>query len=159
MGKVLAVAGVALVVLALAAMSAVFIVLAPDTVAYPPAPAARTSEAPVQPAPDPVIVSGTVVLKLTWDTAKFGDRLSCTGEGEYADIAYGAQVVVTDPAGKTIGLARLTTGVLQEPGCTFQFAASVPGGHEFYGVEVANRGRSQFSAAQLAAPIELPLGE
>lgn len=150
MKLVLAVAGMALV--ALGAVAAVLVALLPGTQANP---SAAPSQAPVAAASaTSLTINGEVVLEVTFDSVKSGDWPSCTGTGSYADLASGAQVVVTDAAGKTVGLGRLDPGVRRERGCVFFFKVTdVPAGGEFYGVEVSGRGLAQYSAKQLTYPI------
>lgn len=157
MKLVAAVAGVTLVVLA--ALAAVLVVLLPtaqpDPVMSPAPQMAISSSAPAA----PLTINGEVVLEVTFDSVKSGDWPSCSGVGAYADLASGAQVVVTDAAGKTIGLGRLDAGVRRERGCVFFFKVSgVPAGGEFYGVEIVRRGRVQYSVAQLSYPIRQTIG-
>ncbi|WP_433445667.1 hypothetical protein [Nonomuraea sp. CA-141351] len=157
MTKVLIVAGVAFAVLA--AVAAVFIVISPGTEADPPAPPVQASPAQVAPPPTLLDVSGRVVLKTWPGQVEYGDHPACSGKGEYADIRQGAQVVVTDAAGKTIGVGKLGSGVHVEEGCVFRWALAVAPGADFYGVEVSHRGLSKYSAAQMSLPVELVLGE
>ncbi|MGP4092949.1 hypothetical protein [Nonomuraea sp. KM90] len=157
MKLVLAVAGVTLVVLA--AVAALFIVISPGTEADPPAPLIPTSPAQVAPPPALLDVSGRVVLKTWPDQVEYGDYPACSGEGEFADIRQHTPVVVTDASGKTIGVGKLGTGVHREEGCVFRWALAVAPGHDFYGVEVAHRGLSKYSAAQMNLPVELVLGD
>ncbi|AQZ67625.1 unnamed protein product [[Actinomadura] parvosata subsp. kistnae] len=152
MVKVLAVAGVVLVVLA--GVAAVFIVLSPGTETDPP-PAPVTPETTL-PA---LLVRGTVILKVTPDSVDLGDHPDCYGKGDFADVNLGAQIVVTDAAAKTIALGRLDDGMHQERGCVFEFSMAVPAGHEFYGVEIAHQGRQQYTAAQMNEPIEVTFGK
>lgn len=152
---VLAVAGMALAVMA--AVAAVFVILAPGTETDPPAPLVQASQ--VAPSVALMDVSGRVVLGTWPGQVEYGDHPACSGKGEYADIRQHAQVVVTDAAGKTIGVGKLGTGVHTEEGCVFRWALAVPAGHDFYGVEVAHRGLSRYSAAQMNLPVELVLGD
>jgi hypothetical protein len=159
MKLVLAVAGVALVVLA--AVSAVLIVISPGTEADPPAAppsqAAASRASTPQALPSLFSATGMVILEFTPDSVQLGDHPACSGKGEYADIGQGTQVVVSDATGKTIGLGKLGTGVHQERGCVFRFAITVPPGGQFYGIEVSHRGRNQYAAYELDS-IELNIG-
>lgn len=73
----------------------------------------------------------------------------CNGYKGYDDLKQGTQIVITDPAGTTIALAQLPIGEpLPDPtdntraaGCRFHFTVDVPDGHQFYGIEIAHRGR------------------
>lgn len=154
MVKGLAVTGVALV--ALTAIAAVLIALSPTTGADPPV--AATPVIASQAAPPPLVtLRGAVILERPWVSAKSGDApFSCMGTDSYADIHQGAQAVVTDAAGKTVGLGLLGAGQREERGCVFQFeVANVPAGQTFYGVEVPRSGRRQYTASQVASHFEL----
>lgn len=94
-----------------------------------------------------------------------GDNTKCEGRGGYADLTKTAQVVVTDAAG-----AVVATGAIDDFGtrtndygriirCVFTFTVyGVPAGHDFYGVEVAHRGKLTYSAEQLRNPLQLEIG-
>lgn len=70
----------------------------------------------------------------------------CSPGGGYSDIHPGAQVTVTDPAGKTLGVGQLDDGNDYGGGCIFSFSVGgVPAGAKFYGIEVAHRGIVQFT--------------
>lgn len=154
MAKGLALAG-GVAVLMLAAIAAVVLALSPSTVADPPAMAPVVAS---QAAPPPLVtLRGAVILERPWVSAKSGDApFSCMGTDSYADIHQGAQAVVTDAAGKTVGLGLLGAGQREERGCVFQFeVANVPAGQTFYGVEVPRSGRRQYTASQVASHFEL----
>ncbi|MER5703466.1 hypothetical protein ABT023_16195 [Micromonospora sp. NPDC002296] len=126
----------------------------PEPAAAPPssAPAART-------------VAGTLMLDdpdgYSW-TATTG----CRGKGGYDDVSPGAQIVVTDSAGATIGLGKLGDGILETgpgatvpDGCKFTFTIpAVPTGKGFYGVEISKRGKVQYPEAQMFGALALTLG-
>lgn len=92
------------------------------------------------------------------------DDVHCGGMGGYDDIAAGAQVKVTDAAGKTVGVGVLGGGIMSGSGPTrtCEFGFQVPGvrpGAGFYGVEVAHRGVVSYPEAQIAAGwVALSLG-
>lgn len=124
-----------------------------DDAAPPPAPTDTTTA-------KTIVVSGT--LDLTGDVlVGGGDATTCSGWGGYDDIQPGATVVVTNPAGTTIGVGELATGktINSEPPrqCQFAFRIEVPAGLGFYGVEVSHRGRVQFTEAD-APYVKLTLG-
>lgn len=118
------------------------------------------------PAPAPFSVSGSMALELggfIWSS----DADVCSGKGGYDDIHGGAQVVITDAANTTIAIGALEPGIpTRDPGrpgyateCRFPFSiADVPGGHEFYGVEISHRGKLQYTREQMASPLEFSLG-
>lgn len=85
----------------------------------------------------------------------------------YADVAAGAQVIVTDPTGTVVGTGTLGAGKVEvnpklgSPAkiCTFPFTVtSVPTGLSTYGIHVSHRGVLQFREADLAGPVILELG-
>lgn len=117
-------------------------------------------------APAMINISGTIAVRGgVSQNGLDGEACATTGAG-YKDIQAGVQVVITDAASKTVALATLGPGTMRRPGgpddferhCVFSFAAPAPAGHDFYGVEVSHRGRVQFTAAQVKAPLELTLG-
>lgn len=118
--------------------------------------------------PESVTAVPTAALKVDGSVTVVGqspqvvtqDELTCQGGGGYDDIRQGAQVVVSDSAGKTVALGQLGAGSWKRGvGCIFLFTvADVPAGEKFYGLEVSHRGRVQYTAAQLAAPVELSIG-
>ena len=84
----------------------------------------------------------------------------CHVSGTYPDIAEGAQVIITDAASKTVAIGRLGQGRANDRhDCVFPFAVrGVPAGLGFYGVEVAKRGRVQFTEAEMRSGAALQLG-
>jgi hypothetical protein len=92
-----------------------------------------------------------------------------TGDG-YNDIKTGAQVVITDSAGATVGIGSLIggelTASLTNPDsmigatCTFKFFVHVAKKSDFYGVHVGNeaRGVVQYSAGDVAGGVDLVIG-
>lgn len=111
----------------------------------------------------------TIVGKLRLDDASAGWKVNqpchalSTG---FADVAEGAQVTVTNPAGTVVGLGKLGGGVIEvhpvygDPAkvCSFPIRVTgVPAGLGRYGVEVAHRGVVRFNEVDLAQPITLDL--
>ncbi len=102
------------------------------------------------------------------DTSTVG--LACVADDGYDDIDTGAQVVVTDEAGTTLGIGDLGIGILTTSSgdstgpadrCQFQFAVSdVPTGKKFYGVHVGNQARGilRYTADQITEPLTLTIG-
>jgi hypothetical protein len=100
------------------------------------------------------------------------DGESCSSEDGFGDVATGAQVVLSDGAGKTIAIGGLESGVAKfkplngstvygSPMCVYSFEwDSVPTGEQFYYVHVGNvnRGVVQFSESDLQAGPALTLG-
>lgn len=90
----------------------------------------------------------------------------CAGRGGYDDIAIGAPVTITGPAGEVVALGKLDvsnpTGFSEAKtptSCELRFSvAKVPPGKGFYGVEVSHRGAVKFDEAALAESVELKLG-
>lgn len=77
------------------------------------------------------------------------------GERFRDELRAGAQVVVTDPAGKTIGVGQLKSGKIEAGSCVLPFEAAVPAGAGIYGITVANRGPVQFPEARLIDRLRL----
>jgi hypothetical protein len=74
---------------------------------------------------------------------------ACAGKGGYGDIVPGAQVVVR-AGGDVVAAGSLDAGeLIQGRGCIIGFrVAEVPSGHDFYGVEVTQRGEIQVTESQ-----------
>lgn len=111
-------------------------------------------------------IAGYLTLErgqFTWDRTP---TPHCAGYRGYSDLTVGTQVVVTDPSGATIALTQLPVGEpTPDPAdntrairCVFRFEVNAPAGHQFYGIEVARRGRVQYTPAQLAGPVSLSIG-
>lgn len=95
---------------------------------------------------------------------------SCASATGYDDVQSGAQVTVTDAAGKVVAVGALQAGLVSElfdkeplrgfaSRCSFGFKVlGVAGGQDIYSVEVSHRGEVRFSRAQLDKPISLTLG-
>lgn len=112
--------------------------------------------------PPPMTVKGTFAIPPRpdgWGGAA-GARCETGSGGAFSDLRPGAQVVVSDAAAKTLALGELGPGRQDGiGGCVFAFTVkNVPSGQQFYGVEVAHRGRVQYPAEQLAKPLTLTLG-
>jgi hypothetical protein len=70
----------------------------------------------------------------------------------YADIAAGADVTVTDTAGRVIALGRLDAGTPTQPSeydCDFAFHVEDVPVVAIYGIEVSHRGVQRFSQRDL----------
>lgn len=100
-------------------------------------------------------VTGTVTLELD-DMTNSGT--ACWGKRGYADLKAGAPVVVTDAAGKTVGMGALDSGKEVSGQCILSFKVKdVPKGSDFYGVAVSHRGVVQFSADDITKSVRLSL--
>ncbi|MFF2518983.1 hypothetical protein [Streptomyces sp. NPDC058086] len=96
--------------------------------------------------PDTFTLTGD--FKLT-DGATDDGLGGCEGTGGYDDIAEGTSVTVYDAAGAVIATGSLGTSSYDAPTCTFDvFIDGVPGGEDFYKVEVSHRGTVQLNADQ-----------
>lgn len=91
----------------------------------------------------------------------------CTGTSGFDDIKAGAQVVITGPAGETVGVGQLEPGsTANDPDlsgrythCRFLFTVTgVPAGKRFYGIAVGHRDPLQETEADLKRPLQLTLG-
>lgn len=138
------IAGVAVIVMALAGCGK------GDAPAAPPTPASMN-------------ITGTLTLRTTSIGTGSADLPTdgspCYGTGGYSDIADGAQVTVTDAAGKVVGLGKLSAGAYQTDSCVFPFTVSgVVSGSQFYGIEVTHRGAVRYQGAAVKSPA-LTLGD
>lgn len=116
-------------------------------------------------APQPFSVKGFLTLKLG-QFAWYSTDDTCYGYQRYEDIRSGTQVVITDPAGKTVAMGHLEAGIPRhDPNdtnrvteCRFPIkVAGVPGEHAFYGIEISNRGKLDFPRDRMAGSLELTL--
>lgn len=120
----------------------------------------------VPPDTGPFAAVGTVTLTDPDGVGILTDAVTpgqdCLGIGGYSDISTGAQVVVTDAAGKTIAVGTLGQGSTDNTPsktsfgsttykrCVIPFTvAGIPTGEDFYGVQVGHRGAIQQTEAQL----------
>lgn len=71
----------------------------------------------------------------------------------YSDIHPGAQITVTDEAGRVLGLGQLEPGRAVPGGaCVLPFTVrDVPADRPFYGVEIVHRGIVRYPAATVAS--------
>jgi hypothetical protein len=100
-------------------------------------------------------VTGTVTLDLDNMT---NSGTACWGKRGFTDLKAGAPVVVTDAAGKTVGMGALDPGKEIGGRCVLSFKVKdVPKGSDFYGVAVTHRGVVQFSADDVKQPVSLSL--
>jgi hypothetical protein len=83
----------------------------------------------------------------------------CFVSGVFPDIATGTAVIITDASATTVAIGALSAGTGDSNVCVFRFAVpNVPAGKGFYGVEVASRGRVQFTEAEMRSGVRLTLG-
>lgn len=89
------------------------------------------------------------------------DGDDCTADDGYDDIEQGAQVVVSDQAGETLGVGNLGAGTLRSARCVFGFDIDgVPAGRRFYAVHVgnSNRGEVQHTEQEIRDGVDLSIG-
>jgi hypothetical protein len=116
--------------------------------------------------PPPFTITGTITVEGLGNSTGVEATRTCSGRGGYDDLHQGAQMVVTDQAGATVALGGVV-GSTVDPAdvvfgspkkCVLNFRVDgVPAGKGFYGVEVAHRGRAQYTEEQAKAPIALTL--
>lgn len=111
--------------------------------------------------PDPAFeMWGTVSLDRD---GVFSMNPECGGKGGYDDINPGATVTVYDAESKVLATGKLDKGKFagDKSGapCVFTFAVqNVPGGHDFYQVQVSNRGKVPVPSEQAKGLVTLTLG-
>jgi hypothetical protein len=91
------------------------------------------------------------------------DTCSAMAADGYSDITPGAQVAVTGPTGKTLGVGPLMTPMQVDAGgesqCEFTFTVSgLPRGLSEYGITVSHRGTLDYTWAQVQQPVIMTLG-
>ena len=136
--------------------------------------ATETSPTPTPTTTPSIFIAGVVStpLDLSAFTASGEDAaigVPCTSSAGYDDIHDGAQVIISDQTGTTIGLTTLGAGqLLAKEGdslfaarCAYKFQQTVPGGATFYGLHAgnANRGVVQYSPEDVRNLIQLTLGD
>jgi len=92
----------------------------------------------------------------------------CVGRAGYNDLTDTTQVVITDAAGTIVATGRVDGyGTDASQGsrgqsvtrCVFAFTVDgVPAGGDFYGVEVARRGKLTYPVGDLRKPLPLEIG-
>lgn len=128
--------------------------------------------------PQPITVKGTVTLVglvgsmygdsqeiVDYDTVGASDEAedgdSCAGDGGYSDLKGGAQVTITDDAGKTLGLGTLTPGALTptDHNCAFNFEVKdVDTSAKFFKIGVSHRDGPQYTLDDLKSGPALTIG-
>jgi len=119
----------------------------------PAEPAARTTAA----TSTSFSISGQVAVQ----AKDYSGPEGCSTNAGYADVAPGAQVVVTDQGGATVALGQLgsVTADHVHADCVYSISVDgVPTGKDFYGVQVTHRGAVQFTEDQVRSPISLTIG-
>ncbi|AXJ10862.1 hypothetical protein CFN17_15520 [Arthrobacter sp. PM3] len=82
----------------------------------------------------------------------------CKGYRGYADIATGAQVVITAD-GKTVGKGELGEGKYKGGWCEFPFTVSdIKADSKFFSVQVSHRGTIEYTREELEKGVSLSLG-
>lgn len=126
------------------------------------------SPAPAKPkGPEPITVTGQVTLDATGNGVLGDDGhkgSGCVGQNGYDDIAEGAQVVVRDDKGKTVGVAALEPGTMAtglyalNAHCDFPFSVpDVKTTSDYLSVEVSHRGEVQVKRTE-AGSVALTIG-
>jgi len=121
--------------------------------------------------PAQVHVRGTLSLGALAATPTGGTATNggpCQANQGYDDITAGATVAVGGSNGQTLAVGALSSGVeanvdtslgFAAGNCVFSFDVAVPGGQSAYTVTISHRGTQTFTPAQVAAGIQLTLGQ
>lgn len=93
----------------------------------------------------------------------FSMNPECGGRGGYDDINPGATVTVYDAESKVLATGKLDKGKFagqkSDAPCVFTFAVpNVPGGHDFYQVQVSHRGKIPVPVERAKGLVVLTLG-
>jgi hypothetical protein len=120
-----------------------------------------------KPTPKPLQAAGTITVPINVADVMDGTisddyGAPCLAEDGYDDISSGAQVVITDSKGKTVGVGELNAGKVSstQSKCEFEFTINgIPAGSKFYGIHVGNQNRGvvQEQADQIGN-VQLKLG-
>lgn len=119
------------------------------------------AKAQATPPPETHTLAGDFVLNYASGGGWGYEGADCSGGGGYSDIREGTSVVVTDDAGKTLGLGQLQAGSAQLNAyqapviCKFHFAVPDLPDSRFYKVEVSHRGEQTYSKQQLESSLWL----
>lgn len=111
------------------------------------------------PAEKKIVVAGQMSLTSSkgWTGAPGG---GCTGTGGYDDIHEGTNVVLKAAGGAIVGVTNLDTGHPSGSACVFTWVMTgVPGGEQFYTMEISHRGALTFERADLNRPLTTALGD
>lgn len=90
---------------------------------------------------------------------------ACNAADGYDDVAEGADVVVTDAQGATVGTAPLRAGTLKfidntNVWCNFTFIVKdIPAGGKFYKLTAGQRDPKQLTESDLHSSIQLQIGD
>lgn len=109
--------------------------------------------------PTTFLVNGSITLN--GESSFLALDSGCQGTEGYDDITAGAQVVIADASGKTLGIGQLDAGSVtgDGSGCALPFAINhIPIGPKFYQVTVSHRGAVQFASAQMHSAVALTIG-
>jgi len=150
-------------VLAVVALGAYLLTRQAAPHAQPAAVVTSSAPSPTAALVEPITVTGFLDLvdpDMHWKVGK-----PCEGDGGYADISVGAQVIISDSTGKTVALTGLIGGNgmrsddFKSVVCSFGFISfTVPPGAGFYGIAIGHRDPLMYSESDLADDIHLSLG-
>lgn len=103
--------------------------------------------------PDGFLLYGHAAVRLPSNDHR-ADGTECVSPAAASDVAAGAPVTVLDPAGKTLAVSGLDSGVMAHdnavPTCDFSFSIpAVPGGVDSYRIQIASRPAQTFPALDL----------
>jgi hypothetical protein len=115
--------------------------------------------------PKPLQAAGTITVPINIEDALNGTvemGSPCIAEDGYDDITDGAQVIITNASGKTVGVGSLEPGTVSSTGskCQFEFTVNgIPAGSKFYGIHIGNQNRGVIQEpADQIGNVQLTLG-
>jgi hypothetical protein len=102
----------------------------------------------------------TGTFSLTDGATGYTEQGDCEGYRGYDDISEGTLVTVYSSSGDVLATGRLGRSSYQGAVCEFEITvANVPGGHDFYQVEVSHRGKIAVPSDEArAGEVALTLG-
>ena len=87
------------------------------------------------------------VFTLTDGASPSTGQGACEGSGGYDDLREGTRVTVHSLAGEVLATGALGSSTYVEPVCEFEIVVDgMPGGHDFYQVEIGHHGKIAVSA-------------
>jgi hypothetical protein len=140
-----------------------YVVVVPAALAAVLALAGCSGTPAAKPTPTPTAFTAEGSVSVQGFSETGSDDELCVALENYDDIAFGAQVVISDAAGKTVALGTLESGSFEDAGnqCVFPFnIPDVPLGEKFYGVHVGNdnRGVVQYTRTDLETGATISIG-
>ncbi|WP_058036866.1 hypothetical protein [Rhodococcus sp. KB6] len=107
---------------------------------------------------EPIDFTGMLALNQVMIRPDIDERGGCVGKDGFSDIREGVSVLISDKSGEPLVKTKLNQGRPKDNfTCTFRFTAEVPGGEDFYTVQVAARNKMTYTGEEMKAGIQMSL--